>query len=560
MWRFVCVVSLLGLGCGDGDPPVLGGDGGRDASGFDGGGVDSAIDSEVIGDSSTPDAAPEECDEPGTTEEVSCGACGTAIRFCTIGGVWEYGPCGEEIGICTPGETDAAPCGSCGTQMSVCSSSCEWEPIGECTDEGECAPGERVRTSDGCDAGETRELICADSCSFEESMECVNDECDSPGEIESVECGRCGTQERFCTSARVWEYGPCGGEGVCDPGTTDAVACGNCGTQTSRCNTSCRWVASGGCSDEGECAPGDMRSTSSGCPSGEERIETCDDTCSYEAGMCMPVDDSCMMLDLLFVIDDSGSMSEEQMNLVLYADDVIDELDTYGGGGLDWRIGVTTTGRDLTVTQELFPGFPPTVTMDTGPNGALLQPEECGLVRPYIRHNDANRVDKLECLAGVGTTGSSYEMPLLMMERAVSDRVVDGSNSGFFRAGAMLGIIVITDENDCSFPEDDLTVMLMGPGVTDLCDPAHPDTTITDPMDAVDALDAAKGRDSWATYTIAGPTACSSSFGDASEAVRLEAFDGLVPANTDFASICTGDLRAPLLDAIDHFQDVCHAL
>lgn len=556
MWRFVCVLSLLAFACGDGDPPVLGGDGGTDAPGFDAPGFDAAIDATDTG----PDSGPiEECDEPGATEEVSCGACGTAIRFCTISGVWEYGPCGEETGICTPGETDSAACGSCGTQMSVCSSACEWEAIGACTDEGECSPGERVRTADGCDEGETRELICADTCAFEESMACENDECDSPGELETVECGRCGTQERFCTSARVWEYGACGDEGVCDPGTTDEVACGNCGTQTSRCNTSCEWVASGGCTDEGECAPGEMRTTSTGCPSGEERIETCDDMCTYEAGMCMEVDDTCTMLDVLFVIDDSGSMSEEQMNLVLYADDFIDELDAYGGGTLDWRIGVTTTGRDLTVTQELFPGFPPTVTMDMGPNGALLQPGECGLVRPYIRRRDSARVDKLECLANVGTAGSSYEMPLLMMERAVSDRVADGTNSGFFRAGAMLGVIVITDENDCSFPEDDVTTNLMGTGVTDLCDPAHPETTITDPMDAVDALDSAKGRASWATYTIAGPTACSSSFGDASRAVRLQAFDALVPANTDFGNICTGDLRAPLLDAIDHFQDVCHS-
>ena len=240
-------------------------------------------------------------------------------------------------------------------------------------------------------------------------MACENDECDSPGEIETVDCGRCGTQERFCTSARVWEYGACGDEGVCDPGTTEDVACGNCGTRASRCNTSCEWVETGACTDEGECAPGSMRTTSGSCPEGEERVETCNVMCEYEAAMCMPVDDTCTMLDILLVIDDSGSMGEEIANLVLYADELIEELDTYAGGTLDWRIGVTTTGRDLTVTQEIFPGIPPTVTMDMGPNGALLQPDGCGLSRPYIRRRDRARVDKLECLANVGTAGSSYE-------------------------------------------------------------------------------------------------------------------------------------------------------
>ncbi len=553
---FGCVAIILALGCGDGDPPILGGDAGTDAPGFDAPGFDG---SDGFDGGDDPDSGPaEECDEPGATENVSCGACGTAVRFCTIAGVWEYGPCGEETGICTPGETDAEACGACGVQMSVCNSECEWEAVGECSAEGECAPGERVRTSEGCGSGETRELLCGETCAFEESMMCQNDGCDSPGSIETVECGLCGTQERFCTSAGVWEYGPCGSEGVCDPGTTEDSTCGNCGTTTSRCNTSCEWVA-GECSDEGECAPGDMRTTGAGCPSGEERVDTCDATCSYEPGMCMPVDDSCTQLDLLFVIDDSGSMSEELANLVLYADDLIDELDDYAGGTIDWRIGVTTTGRDLTVTQELLPGFPPTVTNDMGPNGALVQPEGCGLVRPYLRRRDSGRIDKLQCLLNVGTTGSSYEMPLLMMDRAVSDRVADGSNSGFFRAGAMLGVVVLTDENDCSFPEDDVTVALMGVGVTDLCDPANTETTIIDPMDTIGALDDAKGRDLWSSYTIAGPTACSSAFGDAQAATRMQDFNSSAPANTDFASICSGDLRNALLDAVDHFHDVCSA-
>ena len=114
--RFVSfALALVLLGCGDGDPPVLGGDGGRDAStdaGFDAEGFDASTDARR-----TDTAPPEECDEPGATEEVTCGACGTAIRFCTISGIWEYGPCGEETGICTPGDTDSATCGSCGMQM-----------------------------------------------------------------------------------------------------------------------------------------------------------------------------------------------------------------------------------------------------------------------------------------------------------------------------------------------------------------------------------------------------------------------------------------------------------
>ncbi len=51
------------------------------------------------------------------------------------------------------------------------------------------------------------------------------------GMSETLQCGMCGTQTRFCTSAMLWEYSDCTGEhGVCDPGTTMDVACGVGGT------------------------------------------------------------------------------------------------------------------------------------------------------------------------------------------------------------------------------------------------------------------------------------------------------------------------------------------
>ncbi|MEM9075097.1 MAG: hypothetical protein AAGE52_41755, partial [Myxococcota bacterium] len=306
---------VLALACGGDDG--VGGDASVDArerrdTGTEDTGTaeDAGTDTEDAGaeDSGVDAAAPDPCDEPGATERVSCGQCGERVRFCTADEVWEYGPCENEVGECTPGDSDVLACGNCGSQASRCTSECMWEVAGECVDEGECSPGERQRTGDGCDAGETRELLCADSCVFEEEMACSADGCDEPGAIEEVPCGRCGTSERFCTASGVWEYGACTDEGVCDPGTSGMLECGNCGTQTARCNTECEWTASGSCTDEGECAPGSTRVTTDACVAGEERSETCNDACSYVPGMCMP--SRCRDLDILFVIDDSGSMGE----------------------------------------------------------------------------------------------------------------------------------------------------------------------------------------------------------------------------------------------------------
>jgi len=69
------------------------------------------------------------------------------------------------------------------------------------------------------------------------------------GMSETLVCGMCGTQTRFCTSSMVWEYSDCSGErGVCEAGTTAEVPCGMGGTVTSRCSDACVYVATGVCS------------------------------------------------------------------------------------------------------------------------------------------------------------------------------------------------------------------------------------------------------------------------------------------------------------------------
>ncbi len=282
---------LLVAGCGDGGsaPDVDGAvsdlDGGTSRG--DGGAID--------GGRSPFDAGPPmACDTPGTVESAPCGRCGTAERFCTAGRVWAYGACEGERG-CEPGAVDSIECGNCGSRMARCTAACEWEPTGECSGEGECAPGTRTRSGAGCPAGETREVLCGPSCGFEPAGMCEDDGCPTPGVVESAPCGMCGTQDRFCTAARVWEYGACSGEGECMPGTSATGACGMCGTERRRCAATCRWEPAGVCEDEGACAPGETRRTSAGCPMGQTRGLRCDDSCTFvESEPCVATPVACM--------------------------------------------------------------------------------------------------------------------------------------------------------------------------------------------------------------------------------------------------------------------------
>lgn len=279
-----------------------------------------------------------------------------------------------------------------------------------------------------------------------------------------------------------------------------------------------------------------------------------------------PPEDECDKIDFLFIVDDSGSMGEEQANLAENFPrfvEIVDRYRTEAGSPLDYRLGVTTTGKDITTVITFnLPGipFPPMEISETGPTGALLQ--ECGMTRKWIESGDPDVAGTFSCLAEVGTSGSGVEMPLYMTELALTERIADGSNAGFLRDDALLAVVILTDEDDCSRPEDriEITLDVMGgaAGAADTCDP---DATM--PVARfLTALDGVKGdRGRWAAAIIAGPGpgTCSSSFGDAAEATRLQQFTSDAGMNVVFSSICDGDLSGSLETALDTFEAACQS-
>ncbi|HMG22398.1 MAG TPA: hypothetical protein VK607_13795, partial [Kofleriaceae bacterium] len=56
--------------------------------------------------------------------------------------------------------------------------------------------------------------------------------------------------------------------------------------------------------------------------------------------------------------------------------------------------------------------------------------------------------DALACISSVGDTGCGVEAPLEAMKRALDGSRPD--NAGFVRPGALLAVVILTDEDDCS--------------------------------------------------------------------------------------------------------------
>lgn len=261
----------------------------------------------------------------------------------------------------------------------------------------------------------------------------------------------------------------------------------------------------------------------------------------------------CQAMDIMFIVDDSGSMEQEQGNLAtnfpMFAD-VLSSYEVEPGRPLDYRVAVTTTGR--TVSYSISSG-PITLPMtETGRNGAFV--DGAGSTRRWLERSDVNMASMFAQRARVGITGPGFEMPLLMTQMALRERVTDGTNAGFLRDDALLGVVMMTDEDDGSSTQSSFTIDATNPNSGPVID--------FGPADAIQFLDTLKGhRSRWAAGVIAGETSCNSSFGNAAEATRLKQFVQMTNANGTpqavFSSICAGNLTQALSDVLAKFQAAC---
>ncbi|MCB9686194.1 MAG: VWA domain-containing protein [Alphaproteobacteria bacterium] len=129
-------------------------------------------------------------------------------------------------------------------------------------------------------------------------------------------------------------------------------------------------------------------------------------------------------VDILFVVDDSNSMAEEQAALADAFTDFIAEIENANS---KFQIGVVTTSADTDDPRvgELI-GSPPFLTADD------------------------DYVSKFKSRVQVGVEGSDKEKGLAAAAAALSPERLAGTNAGFIRPDANLLVAVVSDEEDCS--------------------------------------------------------------------------------------------------------------
>jgi hypothetical protein len=141
------------------------------------------------------------------------------------------------------------------------------------------------------------------------------------------------------------------------------------------------------------------------------------------------------MVDMLWVVDDSNSMANEQFKVAEGFEQFIFAMGL-AEDAVDFHLGVVTTDMDEDYEDRgLLVGDPAYLTRDDDYLPEFMQ-----------------RVQ-------VGTQGSDKERGLQAAYHALTDADALDYNDGFLRGEAVLALIFVSDENDCSddnFLTDDM--------------------------------------------------------------------------------------------------------
>jgi hypothetical protein len=130
--------------------------------------------------------------------------------------------------------------------------------------------------------------------------------------------------------------------------------------------------------------------------------------------------------DILWIIDNSGSMGGEQAALSNSFSDFINGFVTLG---LDFHLGVITTDMDLVGQSGKLQGSP-----------------------AYLTQQTPNIITTFQARVQVGTNGSATEEGLLAAQTALSPPLTNmgQQNYGFLRDDAVLSLLYVSDEDDFS--------------------------------------------------------------------------------------------------------------
>jgi hypothetical protein len=166
-------------------------------------------------------------------------------------------------------------------------------------------------------------------------------------------------------------------------------------------------------------------------------------------------------LDLLFMVDNSRSMLPLQARLTREFPVLIQTLQALPAGLPDLHIGVVSSSMGAGPND-----VPDIQSCPRGGDGGRLRTPSISVCpdKPSDRYiiaggafkNYPTTIEKaFTCLASLGDEGCGFEHQLESLAAALGiRRAAPVENTGFLRPDAALGLVLITNEDDCSAPPD----------------------------------------------------------------------------------------------------------
>jgi hypothetical protein len=166
-------------------------------------------------------------------------------------------------------------------------------------------------------------------------------------------------------------------------------------------------------------------------------------------------------LDLLFMIDDSLSMQPLEDQMLANFPAFMQTLRALPGGLPDLHLGVVSSDMGAGMfqvpqcaiggDQGILQAIPRGTCVESPVHGNFIAASENEANKNY----DGTIEDAFTCIANLGQMGCGFEHQLESVAVALGARgSAPPENAGFLRDDAMLGIVLLTNEDDCSAPAD----------------------------------------------------------------------------------------------------------
>ncbi len=238
----------------------------------------------------------------------------------------------------------------------------------------------------------------------------------------------------------------------------------------------------------------------------------------------------CRNIDLVFSIDNSSSMTEEQMAMGTKIFPAFAmKLQQLGGSFESFRVG----------TLDACPR--PANFNTRGKGGAC----NFSSGKPWIDSKSTKLVQEFQCVGAIDSTGKTCtgnnddEQPASTAAASLEAPAITGPNAGFLRKDAVLVVLAMTDEDE---------------------QPMY--TTATSAKQVHDRILALKGNDPKMVVFlgIAGSKMCTGPYGTASDARTMKAITQMFVDKQRgvFWDLCAGSLDEGLGRAIDVIKLACN--